>query len=96
MRRWLPVVALLCGLFMPGAQAESLDREGWRLLAQRSQDRDAQRGNYRRDEQRERRERRREADRQERQQLTPDERRELNRDLRRANREIYRQGRDRR
>lgn len=97
MRRWLLIVALLCGLYVPGTQAESPDREGWRVLAQRSQERDAQRGGNRRDEERERRrERRQEADRQQRQYLTPDERRELNRDLQRANREIYRRGREKR
>jgi hypothetical protein len=97
MRRWLLTAILLWCVGMPGAQAESADRDGWRMLAQRSQERDAQRRGDRRDDRREeRRDRRRDADREQRQHLTPDERRELNRDLQRANREIYRQGRDKR
>lgn len=40
--------------------------------------------------------RERDTDRDRRERLTPDQRRELHRDLDRANREIYRKGRDRR
>jgi hypothetical protein len=92
------IVAAWCVVPAP-AQAQSDDAAvGWRVFAQRGQDRyDDRRSDRRRSDRRdERRERRREADRDQRDSLTPDEHRQLNRDLERANREIYRQGRDRR
>jgi hypothetical protein len=96
----LLAVAVLAGcLGLPAAQAQSADRDGRLIVAApRDRDRDAQRRDNRRDQRRDsQRERRREADRQQREEwLTPDEHRELNRDLQRANREIYRQGRERR
>jgi hypothetical protein len=96
----LLAVAVLAGcLGLPAVQAHSADRDGRLIVAaQRDRDRDAQRRDNRRDHRRDsQREGRREADRQQRGEwLTPDEHRELNRDLQRANREIYRQGRERR
>ncbi|MGH8635516.1 MAG: hypothetical protein ACREUX_04975 [Burkholderiales bacterium] len=97
MWRWLAIAALAWCVGLPAAQAQAGDPDGRLIVAQRDRDRDAQRRDNRRDKRRdEQRERRREADRQQREALTPDEHRELNRDLQRANREIYRQGRERR
>jgi hypothetical protein len=99
MWRLLAVAALAGCLGLPAAQAQSADRDGRLVVAaQRDRDRDAQRRDNRREHRRDsQREGRREADRQQRGEwLTPDEHRELNRDLQRANREIYREGRDRR
>ncbi|MPZ44057.1 MAG: hypothetical protein GEV05_11745 [Betaproteobacteria bacterium] len=97
MWRWMAIAALAWCIGLPAAQAQPADRDDPLVVAQRDRDRDAQRRDNRRDNRRgEQRERRREADRQQRESLTPDEHRELNRDLQRANREIYRQGRERR
>lgn len=93
MRSWL-LTAMLCGCIgLPAAHAQAGYSGDRLIVAQRDRDRDAQRRDNRRNDQRERR---READRQQRDALTPDEHRDLNRDLERANREIYRKGRDRR
>jgi hypothetical protein len=97
MWRWLAIAALAGCLGLPAARAQSAARDDQLIVAQRDRDRDAQRRDNRRDHRRDsQRERRREADRQQREWLTPDEHRELNRDLQRANREIYREGRERR
>jgi hypothetical protein len=93
MRRWMIAAALACSVGLPPALAWAERADEPLLVAQRGQDREAQRRDERRDQ---RRERRREPDRQQREYLTPDEHRELNRDLERANREIYRKGRERR
>ena len=94
MGRWVLIAAAACCIGLPTAQAQAALLADRVVVAQRDRgDRDAQRRDNRRGEQRERR---READRQQREYLTPDEHRELNRDLERANREIYRKGRDRR
>ena len=93
MWRWMLVAALLWGAALPAAHAQSDAGESWTILAQRAYDRDDARRSERRDD---RREERRRADRDPRERLTPDEHRELNRDLQRANREFYRKGRDKR
>jgi hypothetical protein len=94
MGRWVVTAALLLlGVAAPSAQAQFDVADGWRVVAQRAYERDNGRRGERRDE---RREERRRADRNQRESLTPDEHRELNRDLQRANREFYRKGKDRR
>jgi hypothetical protein len=91
--RWMLIAAAAWCIGLPAAHAQGGYPDDRIVVAQRERDRDAQRRDNRRGEQRERR---READRQQRESLTPDEHRDLNRDLERANREIYRKGRDRR
>jgi hypothetical protein len=93
MWRWMAIAALLWGGCMPAAQAQNDARDSSRILVQRASDRDNSRRSERRDD---RREERRRADRDPRERLTPDEHRELNRDLQRANREFYRKGREKR
>ena len=102
MWRWMAIAALMWGVCVPAAQAQYDARDGWRILVQRTYDRDDSRRSERREDSRrserrdERREERRRADRDQRERLTPDEHRELNRDLQRANREFYRKGREKR
>ena len=93
MWRWMMIAAAACCIGLPAVQAQAGYPDDRLIVAQRDRERDAQRRDNRRGDQRERR---READRQQRESLTPDEHRDLNRDLERANREIYRKGRDRR
>jgi hypothetical protein len=93
MWRAIVIAGLAWCLGLPAAPSHAGDSGAAIVVAQRGQEREAQRREGRREEQRERR---RESDRPQREYLTPDEHRELNRDLQRANREIYRKGRDRR
>lgn len=93
MWRWVVLAVALWAAWLPAAQAQFDGRDGWRIVAERSSDRDDSRRGERRNDQREQRRR---ADRDQREALTPDEHRELNRDLQRANREFYRKGREKR
>ena len=94
MWRWVAIGIIGVSLYGPAVQAQSDRQERWEwLYAQRGgSDREDER---RRDRRGEERENRRERERPQREMLSPDERRELNRDLQRANREIYRRGRER-
>jgi hypothetical protein len=98
MWRWMVMAVVLWVAGLPAAQAQYDGRDGWRILVQRGYERqDSRRGERRNDERRnDQREQRRRADRDQREALTPDEHRELNRDLQRANREFYRKGREKR
>jgi hypothetical protein len=98
MVRWVAMAALVLGLVAPGAQAQFDVPDSWRSVAQRYDRENARRGDRREERREDRREDRRRADRDrdQREWLTPDEHRELNRDLQRANREFYRQRRDNR
>jgi Ni/Co efflux regulator RcnB len=95
MWRWVAIFIIGVSLYMPAVQAQSdrQAREEWVVAQRRDYDRDDERRRDRRSEQRENR--RQEQERPRREMLSPDERQELNRDLQRANREIYRRGRER-
>jgi hypothetical protein len=96
MGRWVVMAALVLGILAPSAQAQFDVPDTLRMVAQRYDLDNARRGERREERRDERREERRRADRNQREWLTPDEHRELNRDLQRANREFYRKGRDNR
>lgn len=90
-RQWL-LAAIAVFVLAPEAAQAQYDRRYERSVQQGGQRGD--RGEYRDDRRRSREEYRRpEYDRGG--SLTPDERRDLNRDLQRANREFYRKGRER-
>lgn len=92
MWRWILLAAALSALSPAQAVAQYGYRHGGSRLEQGSQQGDAPGRQGRRQQEAERRQ----PDRDRRETLTPDERRELNRDLQRANREIYRKGRNNR
>jgi len=91
------VCAALAGLWLPTqAQSDSWQRGSWLQQVRDRGDRN-DRGDYRSDRGRSREPSQgRQPDRERGGSMTPDERRELNRDLQRANREFYRKGREER
>lgn len=92
MRQWL-LAAMAVLVFAPLTAQAQYDSPRYERSAQQGGQR-GDRGEYRDDRRRSREEYRRpEYDRGG--SLTPDERRDLNRDLQRANREFYRKGRER-
>jgi hypothetical protein len=93
MLRWVVLAATLSALLSMPASAQYRRWEGGPARVQQGQQRAAPGG---RPGQRPPESDRRERDDGRRGAMSPDERRELNRDLERANREIYRKGKDRR
>lgn len=92
MRQWL-LAALAALVFAPSSVQAQYDSRRYERSVQQGGQR-GDRGDYREDRRRSREDARRpEYDRGG--SLTPDERRDLNRDLQRANREFYRKGRER-
>ncbi len=92
MLRRVMVVAMLAATLCAPAYAQYRHGNDSRAVAQQSPQRYEPRE---RPDQRQREAQRRDDGGDRRRALTPDERRELNRDLQRANREIYRKGRER-